>query len=154
MAPALDDSARPPPKDLIPVIDLAAFTANPNDPAVLRDAAAQLRTALETIGFFFLVNHGVDWKLVESVYGEAKRLHATPEEVKGKVKFGGQTGGYLTLGGGTSYASKVGESRFGGGWKDRERRDRDREKADFGTFVSFLEQLLKSNRNLAISSYN
>jgi isopenicillin N synthase-like dioxygenase len=29
-----------------------------------------------SIGFFFIVNHGVSWPLVEEVFGEARSFHA------------------------------------------------------------------------------
>ncbi len=91
--------------ELIPVLDVGPFLAG--EPGAAEATAAKLRDALEQIGFFFVVNHGIDWSLVDAVYTEARRLHAAPEEIKGAVRFTGQTGGYLHLGGGTSYASKI-----------------------------------------------
>lgn len=91
--------------DLIPVLDLEPFLAE--RPGAEQALAEQLRRALEQVGFFFLVGHGLDWALVEGVFDAARRLHALPDEVKAAIPFGRNTGGYLRLGGGTSYASKI-----------------------------------------------
>ena len=44
---------------LIPVLDLQALVDG--DPDGIRDLALELRQALEEIGFFSIVNHGVPW---------------------------------------------------------------------------------------------
>ena len=59
------------------------------------------------IGFFFLVGHGLPWSMVDAVYGQARRLHALDETVKEAIPMSAQQGGYLRLGGGTSYASAI-----------------------------------------------
>lgn len=92
-------------KDLVPVLDLGAFLAH--EPGALAATASQLRDALERIGFFFVINHGVPWSLVEDTFAAAARFHALDDEVKATIPFGGDRGGYLTLGGGTSYASRI-----------------------------------------------
>lgn len=88
----------------IPVIDLSAFLAG--EPGADVTAATELRDALERVGFFFVTGHGVPWSRVADMYAEAARLHAQPESVKAAVKFAG-AGGFLGLGGGTSYASRI-----------------------------------------------
>lgn len=90
---------------VVPVLDLGPFLAD--EPGAAEETAAQLRRALEQIGFFFVVNHGLDWRLVESVYAQAKLLHALPEDAKEALAMGPEQGGYLRLGGGTSYASAI-----------------------------------------------
>jgi isopenicillin N synthase-like dioxygenase len=90
---------------VVPVIDVGPFLQG--EPAAAVTAAGQLRRALEEIGFFFVVGHGVPWSLVESVYSEARRLHALDDAVKEAMPMSGQRGGYLRLGGGTSYASAI-----------------------------------------------
>jgi isopenicillin N synthase-like dioxygenase len=67
----------------------------------------ELRTALEDVGFFFVINHGVPWSLVERIYGEARRLHAHDPERLAAIAMDGQHGGYLKFAGGTSYASEI-----------------------------------------------
>ena len=91
--------------DVVPVLDLAPFLAGDAD-AEAR-LADQLRRALQEIGFFFVLGHGVDWSLVEGVYAQARRLHALPDSDKEAIVMGADRGGYLRLGGGTSYASAI-----------------------------------------------
>lgn len=90
---------------LVPVLDLGPFLAG--EPGALASTAAQLKDALERIGFFFIVNHGVAWDLVSKTFGAAVQLHALASEVKDAIPFSGRNGGYLVLGGGTSYASRI-----------------------------------------------
>ena len=91
--------------DLIPVLDLQPLTdRDPSAPAAL---GQELRTALEEVGFFFVVNHGVPWELVERIYAEARRLHAEDPEQLATIAMDGEHGGYLRFAGGTSYASEI-----------------------------------------------
>jgi isopenicillin N synthase-like dioxygenase len=90
---------------VVPVLDLAPFLAG--EPDAEAALARQLRRALEEIGFFFVLGHGVDWSLVEAVYAQARRLHALPDADKEAIVMGPDRGGYLRLGGGTSYASAI-----------------------------------------------
>jgi isopenicillin N synthase-like dioxygenase len=91
--------------DLIPVLDLAPLaTGQPSDVEAL---GRQLRHALQEVGFFFIINHGIPWSAVEKIYGRARELHALPHEEKETFPMDGDHGGYLSLGGGTSYASDI-----------------------------------------------
>lgn len=90
---------------IVPVLDLGGYLAG--ERAAGDALAAQLRDALETIGFFFIRNHGVDWSLVEEVYTYARRLHALPIDQLEEIPMSASQGGYLRLGGGTSYASAI-----------------------------------------------
>ena len=101
---ALTDQQRPA-TDLIPVLDLQALTAG--EPAAPAALGHELRAALEQVGFFFVVNHGVPWELVERIYAEAKRLHDQDPERLAEIAMDGQHGGYLKFAGGTSYASEI-----------------------------------------------
>lgn len=91
--------------DLIPVLDLGPYLAD--SPGAEEDLSLRLRAALEEVGFFFVVGHGVSWDLVGEVFEAARRLHDLDAEVKEALPFGRGRGGYLRLGGGTSYASKI-----------------------------------------------
>ena len=91
--------------DLIPVLDLGPFLAG--EPGAAGAAAALLRDALERIGFFFVVDHGLDWSLVTEAYHQARRFHALPAEAKDAIVMDGERSGYLRFGGGTSYASAI-----------------------------------------------
>ena len=91
--------------EVVPVLDLAGWSRG--EPGAADAVARQLRDALERVGFFFVVNHPIDWSLVEQVYAEAQRLHALPDEAKEAIPMSADRGGYLRLGGGTSYASAI-----------------------------------------------
>jgi len=92
-------------RELIPVVDVGPYLHG--EPGALADTAAQVGAALEGVGFYFVVGHGIDWCLVEQMFAEATRLHALPDEVKTALAFSPNTGGFLKLGGGTSYASDI-----------------------------------------------
>jgi hypothetical protein len=62
----------------IPLVDVAAYIAG--EPGALETAAAELRFALEHIGFFYLAGHGVPQELIDRVFVETKRFHALPLE--------------------------------------------------------------------------
>jgi isopenicillin N synthase-like dioxygenase len=91
--------------DLIPVLSLGPFRAG--EPGSAAVAASRLADALERIGFFFVVDHGLDWALVEETYRQARRLHALTDDRKEAIVMDAERGGYLRLGGGTSYASAI-----------------------------------------------
>jgi len=96
--------------DLIPVLDLTGLRPDHGgaaDPDTIAKLGAELRRALEDVGFFFLTNHGISWDLVQAVYGEARRLHALDDDTKAGFAMEKRSGGYLHLGGGTSYASEI-----------------------------------------------
>ncbi|MGF1597586.1 MAG: isopenicillin N synthase family dioxygenase [Acidimicrobiales bacterium] len=91
--------------ELIPILDLAPLGGTGTD--AVAPLGRQLGRALSDVGFFFIVNHGVPWDLVEAVYAEAARLHARPAEELARIPMDRDHGGYLGLGGGTSYASEI-----------------------------------------------
>ncbi len=96
---------RPADVELIPVLDLAGLTAG--DPDAVPILGRELEAALMEVGFFFVTNHGVPWKLVTDVYDTARELHALPPERLEQAKMDREHGGYLGYGGGTSYASEI-----------------------------------------------
>jgi isopenicillin N synthase-like dioxygenase len=87
----------PSPSDLgqIPVLDVAAYLAGA--PGALEDVAAELRVALETIGFFYLAGHGVSQELLDRVFAETRRFHALPLEEKMKLRLNRSNNGYMPL---------------------------------------------------------
>jgi len=91
--------------DLIPVLDVGPLLAG--QAGGLDRLGDELRRALEEVGFFFVVNHDVDWALVEGVYDQARRVHALPSDELAAIRISAKEGGYLELGGGTSYASEI-----------------------------------------------
>lgn len=90
---------------LIPVLDLQPLLDG--EPGAAEALGDELRAALQDIGFFFVVNHGVPWSLVETIYDTARRLHGLPQPDKDAMPMSRLWGGYLGLGGGTSYASEI-----------------------------------------------
>lgn len=90
---------------LIPVLDLQSLVDG--DPDGIRNLALKLRKALEEIGFFSIVNHGVPWGLVEDIYDATQILHALPQTDKDAITMDRTHGGYLGMGAGTSYASEI-----------------------------------------------
>ncbi len=81
-----------------PIIDLGrhmAVDAGAGDAAATEVAAAQFRRALETLGFFAVVNHGVPAAKIDAVFAEARRFHALPLADKLQLRFADSYAGYL-----------------------------------------------------------
>lgn len=91
--------------ELIPVLDLRPLFEG--DSADVRDLASELRQALEEVGFFSIVNHGIPWGAVEDIYDATRTLHALPQTEKDAITMDRTHGGYLGMGAGTSYASEI-----------------------------------------------
>ena len=49
-------------------------------------AAAEVRSACDSVAFFFVKNHGVPKDMLEGIIEESARFHAQPMEEKWKVK--------------------------------------------------------------------
>jgi isopenicillin N synthase-like dioxygenase len=81
---------------MIPVIDLAPYRAGA--PGALAATARQLADALEGVGFFIIVNHGVPRVLIERTFAEARRFHALPSETKLALRMNEHNNGYMALG--------------------------------------------------------
>lgn len=64
----------------IPVIDLAPFRSGA--PGGLEACAAQLREALEKVGFYLIVNHGVPQATIDRAYAAVREFFALPDDVK------------------------------------------------------------------------
>ena len=91
--------------ELIPVLDLGAYLRG--EPGALEETASQLRDALERVGFYFVVGHGVDWGLVSGSSPRPPASTPYPTRSRPRCPSVATPGGYLTLGGGTSYASDI-----------------------------------------------
>ena len=81
----------------LPVIDLGAYMAN--KPGSLELAAKQVREALENVGFFSIVGHGVPWEQVEEIYDWARRYHDLALETKRDHLMSSGNMGYIGIGG-------------------------------------------------------
>ncbi|KAF9588889.1 hypothetical protein IFM89_016852 [Coptis chinensis] len=65
----------------IPVID---FTGVQNDTTRRSSIVEEVRRASETGGFFQLVNHGIDVRVLDEMIGSVRKFHEQPKEVKSK----------------------------------------------------------------------
>jgi isopenicillin N synthase-like dioxygenase len=95
----------PPAADTIPVIDLGPYVAGA--PGALEAAAIALRLALEEIGFFMIVNHGVPRPLIDRTFAEARRFHAQPYEAKMALRMNEHNNGYMAMGRYAVWTSEV-----------------------------------------------
>ncbi|MDB5964616.1 MAG: Isopenicillin synthase [Polaromonas sp.] len=80
----------------IPVIDMAPL--QDGSAAGLSAVGAQMREAVERIGFFYVSNHGVDLALIEQVDALAHRFFAEPLARKLQVEPRDRHRGYLKVG--------------------------------------------------------
>ncbi len=80
----------------IPVIDLGPYLRG--EPNALSQTAGQLRQALETIGFFIIVNHGVPHELIAQTFAEAERFHAQSMAAKTALRMNEHNNGYMAMG--------------------------------------------------------
>ncbi len=87
----------------IPVIDVGPFLAG--EAGALERTGALVGDAAETLGFFFIGNHGIPQSLIDRVFAEAQRFHELPLERKLEVQAIGKVIGYLPLGGQTQNTS-------------------------------------------------
>jgi isopenicillin N synthase-like dioxygenase len=84
------------PEATIPVLDLGPCFAGA--PGALEAAAAELRAALEGVGFFILVNHGIPRDLIARTFAEARRFHAQPSAAKLALRMNEHNNGYMAMG--------------------------------------------------------
>jgi isopenicillin N synthase-like dioxygenase len=89
----------------IPVIDLVQYLAGV--PGALEVAAAELRFALENIGFFIIVNHAVPRELIDRTFAEARRFHAQPQAAKMALRMNEHNNGYMSMGRYAVWTSEV-----------------------------------------------
>ena len=89
----------------IPIIDLGRYLAGA--PGALVATAAELRAALEGIGFFIVVNHGVSRDLIGRAFAEARRFHAQPYEAKMALRLNEHNNGYMAMGRYAVWTSEV-----------------------------------------------
>ena len=86
----------------IPVIDMAPLHEGTVGSA--RDIARQLLDAAETIGFFYVRNHGLPQDLLARTDAVARRFFSLPLEEKQKVKVAPWHRGYIKIGEAKMYA--------------------------------------------------
>jgi isopenicillin N synthase-like dioxygenase len=79
----------------IPILDIAGALAG--SPGAADKFAAQLRETSETVGFFYLIGHGIEASLFEGMFREAARFHALPIEQKRQIALDRNNVGYLGM---------------------------------------------------------
>ncbi|HVY15494.1 MAG TPA: 2-oxoglutarate and iron-dependent oxygenase domain-containing protein [Rhodopila sp.] len=77
----------------IPVFDLGRYRSG--DPAAMAALGADLRHALEQVGFYFVVNHGVPADLIAATFKAAEAFHSQPEDAKLALRINQHNIGYL-----------------------------------------------------------
>ena len=80
----------------IPVIDLGAYRSG--DAGALEATAAEIGDALENVGFFVLVDHGVSDDLIARSYAATRAFFDLPPEVKESVPRNDNNVGYVGMG--------------------------------------------------------
>src|SRR5215471_717881 len=98
-------SASLPVGETIPVLDLGPYRAG--QPGALEALGAELRHACETVGFYFLADHGVPQDLIERVFAEVARFHAQPLDAKQALKIDHHNIGYMGMGASVTRSSQV-----------------------------------------------
>jgi len=77
----------------LPLLDLAPYFAA--EQGAKEALAAELRVAAEEVGFLALINHGLDWSVIEGAIAENKRFHALPMEAKLAMAVNQNQRGYI-----------------------------------------------------------
>ena len=77
----------------IPVLDLANYFAG--DTMALDPLAAELRDALEHVGFFYIVNHGIAQEFIDEAFARTRSLHAAPLAQKMEIEINKSLVGYM-----------------------------------------------------------
>src|SRR5262245_18932896 len=80
----------------IPVIDIEPYRKGV--PGARESVAAELRHALEQVGFFVMVGHGVPQSLIDQTFSEARRFHDLPMAAKMALKMNEHNNGYMSMG--------------------------------------------------------
>lgn len=82
--------------DAIPVIDIGGLQAGARADFVR--VAAELRAAAESVGFFYIKNHGVPQALIDELLAVSKRFFALPLEQKQQVRINAHHRGFIRIG--------------------------------------------------------
>ena len=89
----------------IPVIDVAPAFAGQH--GALEAVAAQVRSASERVGFFYVAGHGVPQALIDDAFQASREFHAMPLEGKLTLKLNQNNIGYLPVNESIQRASTV-----------------------------------------------
>lgn len=89
----------------IPILDMAAFLSD--EPGARERLAADLRQALEHVGFYYLRGHEVPQRLIDQVFTACGRFHTQPFEAKMALRANVHNVGYMPVNGYVSRSSRV-----------------------------------------------
>lgn len=78
--------------EALPLLDIGDFIAG--KPGALEQLAADVRAIQESLGFYAIVNHGIDMALVDEAVEESFKLFRLPEDVKMRWRSRGHMQGY------------------------------------------------------------
>ena len=79
----------------IPIIDVGPVLRG--EPRALEAAVAELRDALERVGFFIVVGHDVPAELIARTFAEARRFHDRPLDWKMALRMNEHNNGYMAM---------------------------------------------------------
>ena len=79
----------------IPIIDLGCYLDG--KPEALAALAAEIKHACQTIGFFYIQNHGVPQDLIGNAFAQSARFHALPLESKLALSLDENNIGYMPM---------------------------------------------------------
>jgi isopenicillin N synthase-like dioxygenase len=88
----------------IPILDLSAYLSG--EDGAQQTLATKLRQALEEIGFFYVINHGLPKALIDRTFFETARFHALPFDNKNVLAINRDNVGYMGSGGEASRTSE------------------------------------------------
>lgn len=89
----------------VPVVDVAALASV--DQATRRLAAAALRDTFETIGFAYVVGHGVGAATIDAAFEASRAFHALPLDTKLALRINRAHRGYMPMASSTIVTSSV-----------------------------------------------
>ena len=82
-------------ENYIPVLDFSTFVNG--DQSEKEIFASDLQWIQEKIGFYYLVNHGIDGDLIDAAIKQIEELHSLPIEEKLKLKVDENAAGYVPI---------------------------------------------------------
>lgn len=97
----------------IPVIDVSALTVDDTSAEgdVERRAklVSEFAEAYQTIGFSYIVNHGIEEGLLDDVFEASRRFHGLPRETKMKLELNAANRGFLPINSSTDVNTELAE---------------------------------------------
>lgn len=82
--------------DEFPILDVGPYLAGAE--GALDALAAQVRDALERVGFMMWINHDLDQDIIKAAFAGSRQFHDLPHEEKMKLKVDKHQSGYVPMG--------------------------------------------------------